>query len=554
MMTGRLRLHALLASQRRAQRVSLATAAACAVVAAASAVLLLGLSGWFITGAALAGLAGAGAAQAFNVLLPSAAIRLLAILRTGGRYLERVSGHDAALKALATLRPALFEELASAAPDKALALSGGEASARLVQDVDAIQTLFVRLSGPWGAAAGSVAAIVLAGLADVRAGVVVALGLTLSVAGSLLIGRQWIDPAGREVQVAVGRLKDRLASLQASAAELRAYGLESWAVVETDRTASALDQATRQVSIAGGRIAAWQTLVMGLAAVGVFAVLIDHPPALVALAVLAAVASLEAASSLSVHFRSSGAADQALIRLSELIPDPAVPAGDVLRMGAVSKLGFRSIALGLEPPQRLAVTGATGRGKTTLIERLMGLRPCPDRSLTVAGVPSCDQDCGVLRRQFSYAAQEVRLLTGSVRTNLRVADPEARDQDLWDALEDADLADRVRLSPLGLDMPLGENGACLSGGERRRLGLARAYLRSAPWLVLDEPTEGLDAACEARVIEGLRRRLDRSGQGLVVISHRPAIHSLCDASIEVMGLESGGEITLTTGSRRAVAA
>lgn len=439
-------------------------------------------------------------------------------------------------------------------PDKALALSSGEASARFVQDVDAIQTLFVRLSGPWGAAAGSVTAVGLAGLADVRAAIVAALGLVISVAGSLIIGRQWIDPAGREVQVAVGRLKDRLASLQASAAELRAYGLESWAVEATDRTASALDQATRRVSIAGGLIAGWQTLVMGATAVGVFAVLIQHPPALVALAVLAAVASLEAASSLSAHFRSAGAAEQALIRLSELIPDPVVPVGDILRMGSVSKLGFRSVALGLEPPQRLAVTGATGRGKTTLIERLMGLRPCPDRSLTVAGVPSCDQDRAVLRRQFAYSAQDIRLLTGSVRTNLLVADPEARDQDLWGALEDADLADRVRLSPLGLDMPLGENGACLSGGERRRLGLARAYLRSAPWLVLDEPTEGLDAACEVRVIEGLRRRLDRSGQGLIVISHRPAVRLLCDTSVEVLGLEAGGRITLTTGAPRAVAA
>lgn len=553
-MSGLLRLHALLAEQRRARRISLAIAAACAVVAVASAVLLLGLSGWFITGAALAGLAGAGAAQAFNVLLPSATIRLLAILRTGARYMERVSGHDAALKALASLRPALFAELASAAPAKALAISSGEASARFVQDVDAIQTLFVRISGPWGAAAGFIAAIGLAGVTDIRAGIVVAIGLAISMAGSLAIGRQRIDPAGRAVQIAVGRLKDRVASLQASAAELRAYGLEGWAVVETDRTAFALDQATGRVSVTGGWVPAWQTLIMGATAVAVFAVLIQHPPALVALAVLAAVASLEAGASLSAHFRSAGAADQALDRLADLIPPPMARASDVWRIGTVSRLAFRSVALSLEPPRRLAVTGATGLGKTTLIERLMGLRSNTDQSLAVAGVPSCDQDCGVLRRQFSYAAQEVRLLTGSVRTNLRIADPAATDDDLWGALEDADLADRIRLSPHGLDMQLGENGACLSGGERRRLALARAYLRSAPWLVLDEPTEGLDASCEARVIEGLRRRLDRSGQGLIVISHRPAPRSLCDTVVEVLGLQSGGEISLMIGERHAAAA
>lgn len=553
-MAGLSKLHALLDQQRRAQRISLATAAVCAVVATSSAVLLLGLSGWFITGAALAGLAGAGAAQAFNVLLPSAAIRLLAILRTGARYMERVSGHDAALKALASLRPALFAELVSGAPDKALAMSSGEASARFVQDVDAIQTLFLRVSGPWGAAAGFIAAIGLAGLADVRAGIVVAIGLVISMAGSLAIGRRRIDPAGKAVQIAVGQLKDRVSSLQASAAELRAYGLEAWAVVETDRTAAALDQATRHASIAGGWVAAWQTFVMGATAVGVFAVSIQHPPALVALAVLAAVASLEAASSLSSQFRSAGAADAALNRLAELIPPPVANAPDVLRMGAVSRLAFRSVALSLEPPRRLAISGATGLGKTTLIERLMGFRPSEDRSLTVAGVPSCDQDRGVLRRQFSYAAQEVRFLNGTVRINLRIADPDASDDDLWGALDDAALADRVRLSPLGLDMPLGENGTCLSGGERRRLALARAYLRRAPWLVLDEPTEGLDAKCEARVIEGLRRRLDRSGQGLIVISHRPAPRSLCDTAIEVLGPGGGGEHRLVISERRAVAA
>lgn len=528
-------------------------AAVCAAAATAGGVFLLGLSGWFITGAALAGIAGAGAAQAFNVLLPSAAIRLLAILRTGCRYVERVSGHDAALKALASLRPALFAELASAPPAKALALSSGEASARLVQDVDAIQTLFVRLSAPWGAAAGSLAAISLAGLAGPSAAIIVLLGMTLSVAGALVVGRWRIDPAGRDVQIAVGELKDRLSSLQASAAELRAYGLEAWALTETDRVASALDQATQRVSVSGGWVGVWQTLVMGVTTASVFAVSTQQAPALVALASVASVASIEAVASLSAHFRSAGAANEALGRLSELIPPPVVPGPDVWRMGPASKLAFRSVGISVAPPSRLVIAGPTGVGKTTLIERLMGLRPFPDRSLTVGGIPAFDQDAAQLRGQFSYAAQLVHLLTGTVRTNLRIADPDAGDEDLWRALDDAGLADRIRRSPVGLDMPLGENGAFLSGGERRRLGLARAYLRAAPWLVLDEPTEGLDADCEARVIEGLRRRLNHTGQGLIVISHRPAPRMLCDVVMEVVDLQADGGIILRS-ERNAAAA
>ncbi len=124
--------------------------------------LLLGLSGWFLTGAAIAGLAGLAAAQAFNVLLPSAGIRLLAILRTAFRYLERLSGHAAALKALAAIRPALYASLAAAPPAQALALSRGEASARLVQDVDAVETRLIRLSAPWGAGAAVAAGLAMA--------------------------------------------------------------------------------------------------------------------------------------------------------------------------------------------------------------------------------------------------------------------------------------------------------------------------------------------------------------------------------------------------------
>lgn len=541
------RLTALIADQRRRQRVRLLLAAVAAAAATAAAVFLLGLSGWFITGAALAGLAGAGAA--FNVLLPSAAIRLLAILRTACRYVERVSGHEAALKALAALRPILFRNLASAPPEKALSVSSGEVSARLVQDIDAIQTLFVRLSGPWGAVAGAAAAISLAALAGPGAALVTALGLLLSVAGSLFIGRTQVDRAGGEVQIAVGRFKDRLSALEASAAELRAYGLEDWAASDAEAAARDLDQSNIRVSIRAGWITAWQMIAMGMSVVGVFAVSTDRSPPLVALAVLAAVASMEAAAALTTHFRSAGAATQALLRLSELGGDPA-PRRAGLETGTPATLGFGSIGLTAAPPSRIAIFGVTGMGKSTLIERLMGLRHFHDPTLTVGGAASHALDALSLRRQFAYAAQEVRLLNATVRTNLRTADPDADDATLWRALEDADLAGRIRQSSAGLDMPLGENGAGLSGGERRRLGLARACLRAAPWLVLDEPTEGLDGECEARVIDGLLRHLERTGQGLIVISHRAAPRRLCSIAIEVAGIDPTGQLTLRLAEQR----
>jgi ATP-binding cassette subfamily C protein CydC len=533
-------LKSLFAGQRREQRRRLVIAAATAGAATAAGVLLLGLSGGFITGAALAGLAGVAAAQTFNVLLPSAAIRLLAIVRTGCRYVERVSSHEAALKALAALRPILFKELASARPETALAMSSGEVSSRLVQDVDAIQTLFIRLGGPWGAAAGAVVSIGLASLAGPVAGAVVTAGLVSSITGSIIIGRLRVDVAGCQVQIATGLFKSRLATLQASAPELRAYGLESWAVAQAQGAGADLDDATTRVSLGAGWITAWQSLVAGVAVAGVLAVSVRHPAPMVALAALAAVASSEAAAALTTRFRSTGAAIQALSRLSDLLTQQPRNTRASARPEADPVLGFGAFGLTVGPSRRLAVTGATGSGKTTLIERLMGLRQFPDASLTVAGIASFEAEGQWLRSQFAYAAQEVRLLEGTVRANLLIADPHADDATLWRALEDADIADRLRAHEVGLDLRLSDNGLGLSGGERRRLGLARAYLRSALWLVLDEPTEGLDGPCEARVVERLKQRLVRTGQGLIVISHRPAPREICDTVIALTGLDEHG--------------
>jgi ATP-binding cassette subfamily C protein CydC len=131
--------------------------------------------------------------------------------------------------------------------------------------------------------------------------------------------------------------------------------------------------------------------------------------------------------------------------------------------------------------------------------------------------------------------QDARLLTGTVADNLRLAAPTADDAELWDALADAQLDARVRRLPLGLATWIGDGGEVLSGGERRRLSVARAYLRPVPWLLLDEPTEGLDRRTEAELVAALERRLTRTGQGVVIVSHRPAPLALCSLTLDVSG-------------------
>lgn len=539
----------MIRAQERAQFPRLLAASVTGALVSAGAVALLGVSGWFITAAALAGAAGPAAAHVFNYLVPSAVIRFLAIVRTASRYGERVTGHEAALKALAALRPQLFDGLARGPTTRALSLAGGEASARLVQDVDAVQDRFVRLSAPWSAGAGLLTGMVMASLAGWRAAVAVALSALVSVALGVVLGRRLAEPAGRRLQEAMGDFKTDFAAMSAAAPELQAYGMKDWAVERLARQGGAVEASAEALARAGGWLMAGQTLSMALGVTGAALAAGSASPALTALAMLAAVATIESAGNLLNALRQNGAVAVAVQRLGELLdgeaPIAASPAGPALRLSSAD--------LRVAPPQRLAVVGRSGAGKTTLIERMMHLRAPVPGEVAFADIDSATLSPEAVRPLFAYAPQQAVLMAATVRENLRLAAPSADDDQLWAVLEDAGLTDRIRAAPGGLDAPLGENGARLSGGERRRLGLARAYLRPAPWLVLDEPTEGLDAATEAKVLDRLAQRLQRTGQGLILVSHRPAPLALCDQTLTVSGIAPDGHVQARIGPLRAVA-
>jgi ATP-binding cassette subfamily C protein CydC len=563
-------LAALIREQRKRHADGLRLAAISAAVVGAASVLLLGLSGWFLTGAAIAGLAGLASAQVFNVLLPSAGIRLLAILRTAFRYLERLSGHAAALKALAAIRPALYASLAAAPPAQALALSRGEASARLVQDVDAVETRLIRLSAPWGAGAAVAAGLAMAASAGWASALVVALAVAATVLGVRVLARRLTARSGPAIQQAAGDLKDALAAYAAAAPELRVYGVQDRAAAEIAAKGSRLDDLRQEAVAASGWVAVLQGAILGLAVALVLAFAHDAATPLAAMAGLACAMALEGLTGVGKAFEQDAGADAAAARLDVVLGHgPAAAVSQAL--SDRPSLGFGDLTL--EPGSRLVLTGPSGCGKTTVLERLLGLRS-PQKSahpgegldpdgvvlgltpksaeLLQSSTPLRDLDPGLrrdgrlicegrdietldpapLRAAFAHAPQDAAMIAGTVRANLALAGPHP-DDTLWGALADAALEARVRALPQGLDTWIGENGERLSGGERRRLSLARALLRDAPWLLLDEPTEGLDAATEALVVARLDDRLKRTGQGLVLVSHRPAPRALCDQELPI---------------------
>ncbi|CAN5140545.1 amino acid ABC transporter ATP-binding/permease protein [soil metagenome] len=525
-------LQSLIAAQRWAQGRLLRRAALYAALVAAASVTLLGVSGWFITAAAVAGGAGLITVQAFNYMLPSAAIRLLAIVRTGARYGERLASHEAAFGALARIRPALFRALAAQPPARALAFGTGEATARMVGDVAAIETRFVRLSAPWGVGAALVSGLALIQLGGIAA----AIATTVCLGATLLIGdrlaRRTAGP-GRAVQQARGALTEEFAMLGEAAAELRCFGLEPWAAARIDARSRALCSAQRAQAVAGGWIELLHATAIGVAATSALFLSAHAGAPRAALAALAAAMTIDAAGPLLRTLLDRGRLNEAEARLDAIFTDER-PHDEAPLVSATPTILFAELnwtrALS---GTRLAITGPSGTGKTTLVETLIGLRPARPGQIFIDGNDVAQLSLATLRRCFGWAPQDAALLSGTVRDNLLLADPGADDAALWAALHTAVLDDRVKALDRGLDSWVGENGARLSGGEQRRLSVARACCSHAPWLLLDEPSEGLDAATEALLAERLVQRLDATGQGLLLVSHRPAMTAICPETLEM---------------------
>ncbi|MEO6379896.1 MAG: ATP-binding cassette domain-containing protein, partial [Caulobacteraceae bacterium] len=307
-----------------------------------------------------------------------------------------------------------------------------------------------------------------------------------------------------------------------AAPELQCFDLTPRAIDALMVHDSELGHAALGRSDAEALMAVAQAAVVGATLTGVALAASHAPLPLAALAVLAGLAGMDGLAGLLRADQQQGAYRAAVERLDSLLVADAGEAPPLPLGSPIEIRGHR-----LAPGARLGVSGPSGGGKTTLIEALVGLRTAAPGAIRIADTALESAPIGWARPLFAYAPQDARLLTGSIADNLRLASPEDEDAALWDALADAQLDARVRRLPQGLQTWIGDGGEVLSGGERRRLSLARAFLRPAPWLVLDEPTEGLDRETEEELVAALDRRLKRTGQGLILVSHRPQPLALC---------------------------
>ncbi len=506
-------------------------ASLCAGFAAVAAIGLLGVSGWFLTGAAMAGAAGTVAVAAFNYLIPSALIRLLAIVRTIARYGERLLSHKVALESMADLRGSLFDKLAAQDSRRAADTSPGEASNRLIDDVAALEDLVIREPARH-------AALVSAGvslLAALLAGIPALLFLAAMLAAlPALFGRVSLaltrKPAN-EAAEALGDLRRHYIELAASRAEIAAYGLADEALAELEPISDRLDRARSRLFRAEALQGGLLTIYGAIAMAGVLLLAQASAP-IVALAMLATAAAVEAMGGFARSLLRRASLDTGLRRIAALDTlDPTLSPAETADRAANVTLGATSYPAGA----RVALTGVSGSGKTRILLALAGMQE-PIAPLAIDGKDVALCSARRLEAQFALSPQDAPMLIGTVADNLRLARKGVTEADMWDALDAAQLKDRIKRSDMGLDTPVAEAGGTFSGGERKRLSLARALLAGRPWLLLDEPSEGLDAKTEAMLVESLDKWMTRTGTGLILVSHRQAPLALCNHFVEVDSL------------------
>jgi len=530
---------------------------------------LMALAGWFIAAMALAGVAGG----TLDYFTPAAMIRGFAILRTVGRYLERLVTHEATFRLLAQLRVWFYQRLEPLAPAVLQAHRGGDLVARIQADIDSLNHVYLRVFVPVVAAAVTAlgVAVTLACFSLPVALIALALLLCAGLVMPLKLYALGRGPGQRIVALRAALREQVIDDLQ-GLAELRVYGAQARHLKRADLLSEQLVAAQREMSHLNGwgqagmivcaTLALWGTLLLAVPHV-------DHDlsgPDLALLAFLV-LASFEAVLPLPQALQMLGetlAAARRIFTLADAVPavtEPVTPSalpsrhdlqlrGIGLRYDTVQAAADPSASAltgsPLEPAHssadlptdrpwalqhfdldvpaghRIAIVGASGAGKSTLVNLLLRFREYQTGSARLGGVELRDLDGMALRGRIAVVSQDSYIFNATLRENLLLARPDADDAALAEACRSAQLQDWIDSLPQGYDTELGEAGVRLSGGQARRVAVARALLLDAPILILDEPTEGLDALTERELLATLMRTSHRTGRArsVLLITHR----------------------------------
>ncbi|MFA9593722.1 heme ABC transporter ATP-binding protein/permease CydC [Citrobacter telavivensis] len=508
-----------------------------AIITLLASIGLLTLSGWFLSASAVAGFAGI---YSFNYMLPAAGVRGAAITRTAGRYFERLVSHDATFRVLQHLRIHTFSKLLPLSPAGLARYRQGELLNRIVADVDTLDHLYLRVISPL-VGAFVVIMVVTIGLS------VLDVTLACTLGGVMLLTLFIMPPVfyragkttGQNLTHLRGQYRQQLTAWLQGQAELTIFGASDRYRAQMEATELQWHEAQRRQS---ELTALSQALMLLIGAVAILLMLWmaaggvggnTQPGALIALFVFCALAAFEALAPVTGAFQHLGQVIASAMRITELTeqkPEVIFPT-DVSDVPAKVTLTLRdvvfsypgqaqkaldSLSLQVNPGEHIAILGRTGCGKSTLLQLLTRAWDPQQGEILLNDRPIAALNEATLRKTISVVPQRVHLFGATLRDNLRLAAPDASDEQLTDTLRRVGL--EKLLDDTGLNSWLGEGGRQLSGGELRRLAIARALLHDAPLMLLDEPTEGLDATTESQMLELLADVM--RGKTLLMVTHR----------------------------------
>ena len=508
-----------------------------AIITLLASIGLLTLSGWFLSASAVVGFAGA---YTFNYMLPAAGVRGAAIIRTAGRYFERLVSHDATFRVLQHLRVFTFSKLLPLSPAGLARFRQGELLNRMVADVDTLDHLYLRVISPLVGAL-VVILVVTAGLSLLDVGLALTLGgimlATLLVLPPLFYRAG--KPTGEQLTSLRGQYRQQLTGWLQGQAELTIFNASQRYRKQMEQTELNWHDAQRRQSELTALSQALMLLIGGVAVVSMLWLAAggvgsnSQPGALIALFVFCALAAFEALAPVTGAFQHLGQVIASALRISQIIeqqPEVTFPEQAVARPQQVpltldrvsftypqqTQPALNNLSLNITAGQHIALLGRTGCGKSTLLQLLTRAWDPQQGEILLNGMPLTQFDEQTLRQTISLVPQRVHLFSATLRDNLLLAKPDASDEALSEVLRRTGL--EKLLEDAGLNSWLGEGGRQLSGGELRRLGIARALLHDAPLMMLDEPTEGLDATTESQVLELLADVMRH--KTLLMVTHR----------------------------------
>ena len=519
----------------RPLRGRLLLAVAAGAAATGCGVALLAVSGFLL----------ARASQHPSIIAISAAVvavRALSIGRGVSRYLERLSSHDVAFRVLAQVRVAIWRRLEALAPAGLALFRSGDLLARLVSDVDATQDLFIRGLTPLlaavlvGGGAVTVCLLILAPAAAVLAAGLLIAGLVVPLVGVALARK-----AARAASPARGRLAATVTDLLDGAADLHAFGATGTALARADATDAELTRLEGRTAAASALgaglmsavtgLTVWGALLLGVAATGTGA-LSRVPLAVLTLTTLAAFEAVTALPAAAVQLGQARVAAGRIVAVTDApapVRDPGrpreLPPGPfgiqlidaTVRYRPDGPPALDRVSLDLPPGRRVALVGANGAGKSTLAAVLMRFCELTSGAALLNGHDLASYAADDVRSVIGGCPQDPHLFDATIRDNLRLARPGGTDEELEGAAARARLLPWISSLPRGWATPVGTRGAAVSGGERQRLALARAFLADPALLILDEPTAHLDPVTRQALTADLLRATE--GRSVLLITH-----------------------------------